>query len=201
MRYSGLKIPELSGLLLSWFVITLCFSIWALFESSELFLYSFLLSGASAGAGFILHELAHRTTAKKYGCHAYYNVWLLGIVLALIMAVVTKGSVIFAALGAVYIVPMMSAPYLDLGAMKRVFGVISLSGPSMNLLLVAFFYAISYLGGALSLLGMYGLRINLWLAAFNLIPIPPFDGHKVFSWSKAIWALFTIPSWLLLLLF
>jgi len=69
----------------------------------------------------------------------------------------------------------------------------------MNLLLVAFFFAISYLGGVFSLLGLYGMRINLWLAAFNLIPIPPFDGYKVFSWSKAIWALFALPSWVLVL--
>lgn len=125
--------------------------------------------------------------------------WLLGIILALIMSVVTRGNVIFAALGAVYIVPMMTAPSLDVNAMKKVFGVISLSGPAMNLLLVAFFFAISNLGGVFSLLGLYGMRINLWLAAFNLIPIPPFDGYKVFSWSKAIWALFALPSWVLVL--
>ena len=195
-----MKIPEILGLLLSWFVITLCFSLWTLFESPDLFLSAFLLSGSSAGLGFLLHELAHRSTAKRYGCHAYYNVWLLGIILALIMSVVTRGNVIFAALGAVYIVPMMTAPSLDVGAMKKVFGVISLSGPAMNLLLVVFFYALSSLGGVLSLLGLYGMRINLWLAAFNLIPIPPFDGFKVFSWSKAIWALSALPSWALVLL-
>ncbi len=200
MRYSVLKIPEILGLLLSWFVITLCFSLWTLFDSPDLFLSVFLLAGSSAGLGFLLHELAHRSTAKRYGCHAYYNVWLLGIILALIMSVVTRGNVIFAALGAVYIIPMMTAPSLDVSAMKKVFGVISLSGPAMNLLLVAFFFAISYLGGVFSLLGLYGMRINLWLAAFNLIPIPPFDGYKVFSWSKAIWALFALPSWALVLL-
>ncbi|MDI9644452.1 MAG: hypothetical protein QFX35_04440 [Candidatus Verstraetearchaeota archaeon] len=197
-----MRIPEFLGLALSWFVITLCFSIRTLFYpfSPELFAYVFLFSGTSAGLGFLLHELAHRSAARRYGCYAYYNVWLLGIILALIMAVITRGSVIFAALGAVYIVPMMTAPSLDIGAMKKAYGIISLSGPSMNLLLAAFFYALSFLGGIFAPLGAYGIRINLWLAAFNLIPIPPFDGYKVFSWSKVAWALFAVPSWALVLI-
>lgn len=198
MRYAWLKMNETLGLLLSWFVITLCFSLRALFEYPAAFLEFFLLSGASAGLGFLLHELAHRSTARRYGCHAYYNVWLLGVIFALIMSIITRGSVIFAALGAVYIVPMMTAPSLNFEAMKKTYGVISLSGPSMNLLLVAFFYVLSFFEG-LAPLAFFGMRINLWLAAFNLIPIPPFDGSKVFSWSKVVWALFAIPSWLLVL--
>jgi len=69
----------------------------------------------------------------------------------------------------------------------------------MNLLLVAAFYVLSYAGGYASILAGYGFQINLWLAAFNLIPIPPFDGSKIFSWSKPIWAAFAIPAWVVTL--
>jgi Zn-dependent protease len=39
-----------------------------------------------------------------------------------------------------------------------------------------------------------GARLNLWLAAFNLLPFPPLDGFKVFSWKPAVWALVALPS-------
>ena len=32
--------------------------------------------------------------------------------------------------------------------------------------------------------------VNLWLAIFNMLPIPPLDGSKVLSWNKVIWASF-----------
>jgi Zn-dependent protease len=154
---------------------------------------------ATAGLGFILHELAHRNTAKRYGCNAYYQVWWWGILLALAVAILTQGQFIFAALGAVYISPMVSSTMFDSNAMKRAFGIISLAGPSMNLILAITFYVLSYAGGIFVDAAGIGILINLWLAAFNLLPIPPFDGSKIFNWSKPVWAIFTIPAWLLIL--
>jgi len=194
-----LKLPELYGLLISWIVISLCFSISYLINYPALFILAFLLSAASAGLGFILHELAHRAIARRHGCYAHYQVWWWGIVLALAVAILTQGQFIFAALGAVYISPMVTSVLFDADALKKVFGIISLAGPSMNLLLVAAFYVLSYAGGLFAVLAIIGIRINLWLAAFNLIPVPPFDGSKIFNWSKLVWALFAVPAWLLTL--
>lgn len=197
MRHS-----ETLGLLASWLVISFCFSVSFIFESSDIFLIAFGLSAASAGVGFLLHELAHRTTARRYGCNAYYRVWLAGIALALAVAIFTRGALVFAALGAVYISPMISSASLSAESLRKVYGVISLAGPSMNLLLAALFLALSLssLGGWLSVFSTYALRINLWLAAFNLLPVPPFDGSKVMAWSKAVWAAFAVPAWALTLL-
>jgi len=194
-----LKLPEIYGLLISWIVISFCFSVSYLIDYPALFYLAFLLSAASAGLGFILHELAHRAIARRHGCYAYYQVWWWGIVLALAVAILTQGQFIFAALGAVYISPMVTSTMFNADAMKRIFGIISLAGPSMNLLLAAAFYVLSYAGGFFTDLAIIGIQINLWLAAFNLIPIPPFDGSKIFNWSKLVWALFAIPAWLLTL--
>jgi Zn-dependent protease len=193
-----MKIPEFGNLLISWIVISICFSVAYLFSDQSFFLIAFLLAAGSAGAGFLLHELAHRTVARRYGCHAVYQMWLWGVVLALVIAILTQGQLIFAALGAVYITPMAFSATVDTNTWKRVYGLISLAGPSMNLLLVAVFFLLSQQGGLVGNLGYTGVYINLWLAAFNLIPIPPFDGSKIFSWSKIVWAAFTIPAWLLL---
>lgn len=194
-----MRIPELPGIIISWLVISASFSISYLFYSPSLFGLAFLLTAATAGVGFVLHELAHRTVAKRYGFNASYEVWWWGIIVCLLMAIMTQGSLIFAALGAVYITPLASTRFLDEKSFKRAYGLISLSGPAMNLLLAIAFYAVSFEGGYLTALGAVGMQINLWLAAFNLIPVPPFDGHKIFGWSKIAWLAFAAPAWLLVL--
>jgi Zn-dependent protease len=194
-----LRIPELPGIIISWLTISISFSISYLFNTPSLFEYVFFLAAATAGVGFVLHELAHRTVARNYGYSATYEVWWWGVIVCLLMAVLTQGALIFAALGAVYISPKASNRYLDEKGFNRAYGMISLAGPAMNLLLAIAFYALSSQGGILSDFGAWGMQINLWLAAFNLIPVPPFDGSKIFHWSKLVWIALAAPAWLLVL--
>jgi len=35
----------------------------------------------------------------------------------------------------------------------------------------------------------YGLRINALFAAFNMIPVMPFDGAKVIAWDKRVYGI------------
>ncbi len=58
----------------------------------------------------------------------------------------------------------------------------SFAGPASNLILAAVFaYLLRlHLGGpGLTLLAYYGCTINIFLALFNLIPIPPLDGSHL----------------------
>lgn len=196
-----LRIPELPGIIISWLAISVSFSISTLFYDPSLFEYAFTLAATTAGVGFVLHELAHRTVARNYGYNATYEVWWWGVLACLLMAVLTQGALIFAALGAVYISPKASTQYLGERGFKRAYGIISLAGPAMNLLLAIAFYTLSGEGGLLAAFGQVGMQINLWLAAFNLIPVPPFDGYKIFDWSKLVWIALAAPAWLLVLFF
>jgi Zn-dependent protease len=93
---------------------------------------------------------------------------------------------LFAAPGAVYILSYTS---------RREGGLISLAGPSANIILALIFYAITtYSSGFTALVSSYGMVINLWLAAFNLLPIPPLDGSKIFAWNIPAWAMLMVIS-------
>jgi Zn-dependent protease len=199
-----MDLKELGSLVLSWLVVSVLFSLYYLFNDPSFFPTYLVLAAATAGAGFMLHELSHRGFATRYGCKAGYQVWVWGLILSLVVGLATQGQFIFAALGAVYISPLAISTTVSQQTFKRVYGIISLAGPALNLALAGFFFLLAFLfpnNEILYILGVIGLRINLWLAAFNLIPVPPLDGSKVFAWSWPIWLLFAAPAWALTIFF
>jgi Zn-dependent protease len=61
---------------------------------------------------------------------------------------------------------------------------VSAAGPLSNLILAAIFSVVLRLGvenPGLSQLASYGVMINILLALFNLIPIPPLDGSHILA--------------------
>ena len=38
--------------------------------------------------------------------------------------------------------------------------------------------------------GLVGFEVNLFLATFNMLPVMPLDGAKVFRWNKLLWRIF-----------
>jgi Zn-dependent protease len=149
----------------------------------------------TVGVGFIAHELAHRFVANHYGAVAFFKAWPEGLLLMFAMAFITGGQFLFAAPGAVYI-------YSN-NLTRRENGIISISGALMNCLLAVLFLFIgmaigigfggsttgSNIGTAFITFGTY---MNLYLAFFNMIPIPPLDGSKVLAWNFEVWAAFML---------
>jgi len=185
---------ETQQIIVAWLVLSICFSA-GYMTSLRIFTERFVISLFTVGLGFVFHELAHRYTAKRYGCWASFRLWPAGLGLALLLAILSRGSLIFAAPGAVYIVPIRG-----FGISRRENGIISVSGIAMNMLLGSAFVLLSGLGGAAAGIGLLGARINFWLAAFNLIPLAQLDGAKVLAWSWKVWGVATALAWLGLLL-
>ncbi len=180
---------------------------WARPESMIMDLEIFLLTLIVVGTGFIGHELAHKFTAQRYGCWAEFKLWTYGALMALLFAIVTAGSFVFAAPGAVYIASR--AGYFGEGIDRKSNGIVSLMGPIVNVA-AAFifglaFFLVTYLGfhdltiGGFNFL-LQGIRINVWLGAFNMLPIFILDGQKVYTWNRQIWAALAIPLWALTIL-
>ncbi len=75
---------------------------------------------------------------------------------------------------------------------------ISLAGPMTNIILAVLFLALLVSGIVASRIWMnaiyFAFFINLYLAAFNLIPFGPLDGRKVFEVNRLAWAIVSIPT-------
>ena len=149
-----------------------------------------LVSLLTAGIAFLLHEVAHKVVAVRYEQVAEFRADNGLLFLAVMSALL---GFIFAAPGAVHHRGRLS---------EREHGHIALAGPVVNLLLMVAFVPVLVVGVALgsellALVGERGIAINVFLAAFNLIPYGPLDGKTVIGWSKSVWTLTFIPSVLL----
>ena len=188
---------EIRDLIISFIVIALGFTI--LYSNGDYsyvtILFPVVMIGV--GAGFIFHELGHKFVAMHYGYYAEYELWPTGLIIALISSFF---GFIFAAPGAVVIYSQ--------GMDKKTNGLISIAGPLVNIALGLIFFLIlvslgdyvyTETGYIVQLICVLGTRINFFLAAFNLLPIPPLDGSKVLSWSIPIWLItFAVPAILVL---
>lgn len=195
-RFTG---KEIRDLIISFIVIALGFTI--LYSNGD---YShvtliFPIVMIGVGAGFIFHELGHKFVAMHYGYYAEYELWPTGLLIALASSFF---GFIFAAPGAVVIYSQ--------GMDEKTNGLISIAGPLVNIALGLIFflilgslgnYAYTETGAIVQLICVLGTRINFFLAAFNLLPIPPLDGSKVMSWSVPIWLITFAVAAILVLVF
>lgn len=170
---------EMRDLIIAWFALGIAFALFfgggaaAIYRPD--FVLLFVVSFLTAGVGFLLHELAHKIVAVHYGQIAEFRADYGMLVLAIMTAL---AGFIFAAPGAVHHRGSIS---------RRQHGLIALAGPLSNLGLAIIFLPFLILPiDFLSMLGVYGVGINLLLAAFNMIPFGPLDGKTVIGWSKLV---------------
>ena len=190
---------EIRDLIISFIVIALGFTI--LYSNGDYSHISivFPVVMIGVGVGFIFHELGHKFVAIHYGYYAEYELWPTGLLIALVSSFF---GFIFAAPGAVVIYSQ--------GMEEKTNGIISIAGPIVNIILGLIFFLIlgslgdfiyTETGAIVYLICVLGTRINFFLAAFNLLPIPPLDGSKVMSWSVPVWLITFAIAALLVLVF
>lgn len=136
---------------------------------------------------FFLHEMGHKFAARKLGCMATYKIWPTGLLIGIItifFGLIGVG-IVFIALGFVEIMPY-SFGRLGFKVVRltpKDFGLISLAGVGINVLFAVLFKMFP---------GMIFQNLSYFnglFALFNLLPIPPLDGSKIFMWKMWFWLL------------
>lgn len=161
----------------------------------------FAIALLTVGIGFILHEMAHKFTAIRYGYWAEFHKDNSMLLIAVVVASLV--GFVFAAPGATVI---YTNPYDGRGLTREENGKISAAGPVTNLLLCIPFAAMYVLGGGLSaaggsliaVVGLAGIQINAMIAAFNMLPFGPLDGRKIWDWNAVAFTLLIAASFGLL---
>jgi Zn-dependent protease len=182
------RIPhrERMDLVIAWLAIAIAFTIarFNLLDGGRIDPVSaaivFLISVLTVGVGFVLHELAHKFVAMRFGYWAEFRKDNQMLLIAVVLAALA--GVVFAAPGATVVFGDRIS--------RREDGLISAAGPVASIVLALVFLAF-YLAAPASLVGVVGLaglQINAMIAAFNMLPVSVLDGRKVLAWNVAAFA-------------
>src|SRR5437870_12957500 len=136
----------------------------------------------AVGTGVGLHEVMHKVVAQRYGFWAEFRYNPRGLLFAFVLAAVI--GFLYGAPGATWISGPVSTEQN---------GRISAAGPATNIVVSVLFFA-GYLAlfTRVSSLLTFSLvfilsqiaTVNAILAGFNMIPVMPLDGAKVWAWNK-----------------
>ncbi len=135
---------------------------------------AFIFACMVTAPALIAHELAHKFVALSYGLQAEFHAAYIWLVIAIALKLLKTGFIFF--------VPA----YVSIigTASQTAFGLTAFAGPFLNFVLFA---------GAWLLLKQKRVKrnafiflsvtkqINLFLFIFNMLPIPMFDGFKVYQ--------------------
>jgi Zn-dependent protease len=151
----------------------------------ELFILGGVVYLIALAPAFLLHEIAHKVVARKYGCWAEFRASPSGLRFGVLLAAIL--GIVFMAPGAVMVAGHTT---------RAQFGKIALAGPVTNVALWILGLIAILLGAAEPIVGEVILKPWLWgnavLALFNMLPFGPLDGKKIRTWSIPVFWIWLI---------
>ena len=201
---------EISSIIIAWLVLSVAITyqnfvgLFTGIGSFEIVIAGFV----ATATGFIIHEMGHKFVAIRRGYVAHFRLWMWGLLLTLFVVVFSGGGIVFGAPGAVYIAPAAMAAYgYDSTYRPRdpeqENMVISAAGPGINLAFAVAFLGLflaAPLGSFLSTIAQFGFALNVGLGSFNMLPVPPLDGSKIFRKNIIVGLGLALPLWAMFLI-
>ena len=172
-------------------------------------LETILITALGVSTGFLLHEMAHKFVALRFGYWAEYRANMMGLGLAIVMAF---GGFLFAAPGAVMISKSNATSGVLYAGLLRPGGAkepgeegdaVDIPGRAHDehrtcgIFLPALSFCCKQCEAGSDLwvrAAYFAFFINLTLAAFNMLPFGPLDGKKIFDGNRLVWALVGFPT-------
>ena len=200
---------EISSIIIAWLVLSVAITyrnfvgLFTGIGSLEVVIAGFI----ATATGFIIHEMGHKYVAIRRGYVAHFRLWMQGLLLTLFVVVFSGGGIVFGAPGAVYIAPAAAAYYgYDSASRPRdpeqENMVISAAGPGINLAFAVAFLALvlaTLSGSFLWTIAQFGFALNVGLGSFNMLPVPPLGGSKIFRKNILVGLGLALPLWAMFL--
>lgn len=142
------------------------------------------------GITIFVHHAGQRLAGLYLGFYAEQKLWWYGLMVSLILVLITNGNVKF--LAATSTVAHL-LPAHRLGKMRYGPNLVSImkvcvAGPLANILFAGLIKTLQWAGTFPGVIGDQLFVMNMAFAAWNLLPIPPLDGSKLFYWSRMTYA-------------
>ncbi len=157
------------------------------------------------GITLFVHHAGQRMMSIALGFRTEHRIWWYGILIGLIAVALTDGKVKFlAATGfIVYLLPAHRLGAFRYGPNITTISKIALAGPIMNFLFSAIIKSFEWAGILSATISNKLFILNIAFAAWNLLPIPPLDGAKVFYNSRLTYVFLfgTIVSYVFMVYF
>ena len=185
-HFSKTEISHLTQATLA-FTIALAFmfsgGIMGALSDTEAFVVKAIIGLLTFVPGFLIHEIAHKVQARKYGCWAEFRASPSGLRFGVILAALI--GIVFMAPGAVMVAGNTT---------REQFGKIALAGPVSNVVLwcIGLAFAVTVAGSSADILIYWWMMANGILGALNMLPFGPLDGKKIRTWSVPVFWIWLI---------
>ena len=152
----------------------------------------------TATIAIVPHEIAHRQTARNYGCNSRFILSFKGFIVTLLINLISG----ITGFGFLVFVSGFTGIFCRFGLLsKDIEGKTAFAGPVTNLAIAIISLLLLFTLPSVNIYIAYLLfelfAFNSYVAFFNLIPIPPLDGQKVMKWNVGIWGVALILALIL----
>ena len=206
-RHFGFKKIEIKGLLVTIIVLgfVASFSEWGYDTfDAKIGIINLVNAILIVALAIIARQAVQRILALAMNLKAEFKEWYPGLVIAIILAIVSGGKILFLVPGGIFLhfLEEHRLGYFRYGLSYTAQGYICLLGVLANVFLATLFKGLSILIPANTLL-IKAVTINMWMALIAMLPIPPLDGSRIFFAIRGmhVFVFGSVVGWAILLNF